>query len=124
MAMLFARLQADVPLKLRRGAWYRVIDLNDLQAVIEVNRRPVGVLRAWLEIRPRPPLRWSVVNGAAPRSRASVASRNSKSIGVSKASDCGHSRNGHIALTSRLEKRTVVLPSGRSESARWCGRVF
>jgi len=66
MAMLFARLQADVPLKLRRGAWYRVIDLNDLQAVIEVNRRPVGVLRAWLEIRPRPPLRWSVVNGAAP----------------------------------------------------------
>ena len=66
MAMLFARLQADVPLKLRRGAWYRVLDLNDLQAVIEVNRRPVGVLRAWLEIRPRPPLRWSVVNGAAP----------------------------------------------------------
>ena len=35
MAMLFARLQADVPLKLRRGAWYRVIDLNDLQADLE-----------------------------------------------------------------------------------------
>lgn len=59
--MLFARLQADVPLKIRRGAWYRVLDLNDLQAVIDVNRRPVRVLRAWLEIQQRPPLRWSVV---------------------------------------------------------------
>jgi hypothetical protein len=64
MAMLFARLQADVPLQIRRGAWYRVLDLTDLQAVIEVNRRPVGVLRAWLEIRQHPPLRWSVVQGA------------------------------------------------------------
>jgi hypothetical protein len=62
MAMLFARIQADVPLKLRRGAWYRVLHLTDLQAVIEVNRRPVGVLRAWLEIKERPPLQWSVVS--------------------------------------------------------------
>jgi hypothetical protein len=61
MALLFARLQADVPLKLRRGAWYRVIELDDLQAVIEVNRRKIGVLRAWLEIRQQPPQRWSVV---------------------------------------------------------------
>jgi hypothetical protein len=61
MALLFARLQADVPLKLRRGAWYRVLELDDLQAVIEVNRRKIGVLRAWLEIQQRPPLRWSVV---------------------------------------------------------------
>jgi hypothetical protein len=65
MAMLFARLQADVPLKLRRGAWYRVVELDDLQAVIDVNRRKVGVLRAWLEIRRQPPLCWSVVQGEA-----------------------------------------------------------
>lgn len=62
MAILFARLQADVPLKIRRGAWYRVLDLNDLQAVLDVNRRPMRVLRAWLEIQQRPPLRWSVVS--------------------------------------------------------------
>jgi hypothetical protein len=64
MAILFARLQADVPLKLRRGAWYRVIQLDDLQAVIEVNHRKVGVLRAWLEIQQRPPQTWTIV--AAP----------------------------------------------------------
>lgn len=59
--LLFARLQADVPLNLRRGAWYRVVELTDLQAVIDVNRRKVSVLRAWLEIRERPPLWWTVV---------------------------------------------------------------
>ena len=59
--VLFARLQADVDLKIRRGAWYRVLDLGDLEAVIEVNKRPMTVLRAWLEIQQRPPLRWTVV---------------------------------------------------------------
>lgn len=58
---LFARLQADVDLKIRRGAWYRVLDLGDLDAVLEVNKRPVTVLRAMLEIQQRPPLRWTVV---------------------------------------------------------------
>jgi hypothetical protein len=60
-ATLFARLQADVDLKIRRGAWYRVLDLSDLEAVIEVNKRPMTVLRAMLEIQQRPPLRWTVV---------------------------------------------------------------
>jgi len=60
-AILFARLQADVDLKIRRGAWYRVLDLGDLEAIIEVNKRPVTVLRAMLEIQKRPPLRWTVV---------------------------------------------------------------
>jgi hypothetical protein len=64
---LFARLQTDVDLKIRRGAWYRVLDLGDLEAVIEVNKRPVKVLRAVLEIQQRPPLRWTVV--ARPQGR-------------------------------------------------------
>ena len=59
--MLFARLQADVDTKLRRGAWYKVLELGALEATIEVNRKPLTVLRAVLEINPRPPLRWSVV---------------------------------------------------------------
>jgi hypothetical protein len=59
--MFFARLQADVDTKLRRGAWYRVLQVGDLEAVIEVNRKPVRVLKAVLEIQQRPPLRWTVV---------------------------------------------------------------
>jgi hypothetical protein len=59
--MLFARLQTDVDLKIRRGAWYRVLKVGDLEVVIEVNKKPVAVLKAVLEIQQRPPLRWSVV---------------------------------------------------------------
>ncbi len=70
MAIIFARVQDDVPLKLRRGAWYRVLELNDLQAVIEVNHRRIGVLRAWLEIQRRPPQRWSVVEGSKDNRKA------------------------------------------------------
>ena len=70
MAIIFARVQDDVPLKLRRGAWYRVLELNDLQAVIEVNHRRIGVLRAWLEIQQRPPQRWSVVEGSKDNRKA------------------------------------------------------
>jgi len=47
-----------------------VIQLTDLQAVIEINHRKVGVLRAWLEIAQRPPLRWSVVHGSAENRKA------------------------------------------------------
>jgi LSD1 subclass zinc finger protein len=70
-SILFARLQTDVDLKIRRGAWYRVLDLGDLEAVLEVNRRPVKVLRAVLEIQQRPPLRWTVV--PRPRGRKAPA---------------------------------------------------
>ena len=59
--ILFARLQADLNVRIRRGAWYRVLQLHDLEAVIEVNKKPVSVLKAMLEIKPRPPLQWSVV---------------------------------------------------------------
>lgn len=69
---LFARLQADVDLKIRRGAWYRVLDLGDLEAVIEVNKRPMTVPRAILEIQQRPPLRWTVVPQPTGRRKATL----------------------------------------------------
>ena len=72
--ILFARLQADVDVKIRRGAWYRILDLGDLEATIEVNKRPVTVLRAMLEIQQRPPLRWTVVpQGTGGRKAAKVS---------------------------------------------------
>jgi len=70
--ILFARLQADVDLKIRRGAWYRVLDLGDLEAVIEVNKRPLTVLRAMIEIQQRPPLRWTVVPRSSPARKAAA----------------------------------------------------
>ena len=57
----WARLRDDVDVKLRRGAWYRVLDESELDAVIEVNDRPRSVLKAMLEIVERPHPRWTVV---------------------------------------------------------------
>jgi hypothetical protein len=93
MAILFARLHADVPVKLRRGAWYRVLKLDDLQAVIEVNRRPMGVLRAWLEIQQRPPQRWAVVEGAKENRKAPPHLRGT--YGVWRAPRCRKSRSAY-----------------------------
>ena len=57
----WARLQSDVNVKLRRGAWYRIMKLGPLEAVLEVNRRPLAVSRMLLQIVQAPPTRWSVV---------------------------------------------------------------
>jgi hypothetical protein len=45
----------------RRGAWYPLLRLTAQDAVIEVNRQPVGVPREYIQILPVRPLLWSVV---------------------------------------------------------------
>ena len=59
--MVWARLQADLNCNLRRGAWYRLIKMEGLAAVVDVNRKPVPVVRAFLQISNSPPRRWTVV---------------------------------------------------------------
>jgi hypothetical protein len=58
---LWARLRENVNVRLRRGAWYRVLKVQDLKAVLEVGGRPVAVATALIEIVKRPPPRWTVV---------------------------------------------------------------
>ena len=59
--MVWARLQADVNCKLRRGAWYRLIKAQGLAAVVDVKGTPVGVVRAFLQMSNSPPRKWTVV---------------------------------------------------------------
>ena len=106
MAMLFARVQDDVPLKLRKGAWYRVLEMNDLQAVVEVNRRKVGVLRAWLEIRDRPPQRWAVVEGSKHNSKAPPPLR------------------GTYGVCPNCRARTPLPKRARAHLCKKCGQEF
>ena len=61
-ALQWARLNTDLNLRLRRGAWYRVLELHPLQAVVEVRGAPVTVPRPFLEIVDTPPRRWTVVD--------------------------------------------------------------
>lgn len=57
----WGRLQADVNCQLRRGAWYRVVKLEGLEAVVDVNRMPLPVPSYLLEIVSTPPRQWTVV---------------------------------------------------------------
>jgi len=59
--MQWGRLQVDVNCALRRGAWYRVAGLAALEAILDVNRRPLKVPHYLVEVVSRPPTRWSVV---------------------------------------------------------------
>ena len=68
MAGMWARLRADLNVRLRRGAWYRIMRLTPQEAVLDVNSRPVGVSRSLLQMLPTHPGVWSVV----PRPRNAI----------------------------------------------------
>lgn len=54
-------MRARTSAPLRRGAWYRVVELDGRQAVLDVNRRLLTLSRALLQILPVRPPTWSVV---------------------------------------------------------------
>lgn len=57
----WARVRARTSVPLRRGAWYRVVELDGRHVVLEVNRRFLKVSRALLQVLPIRPPTWSVV---------------------------------------------------------------
>jgi len=57
----WARVRPEQTAKLRQGAWYRVVRLTPVEAVLDVNGRPIAVPRPSLQIVPAPPSRWTVV---------------------------------------------------------------
>jgi hypothetical protein len=75
---LYARLIEDVNVRLRRGAWYKVLKVEGLKAILEVNGRHVLVASALLQLVKRPPPHWTVVTqapGNARRVPAALAER-------------------------------------------------
>jgi len=61
----WARVRGEVNCHVRRGAWYEVLRVTPEDVILDVNRQPVRLERAALEIVPLRPRRWSVV--ARPR---------------------------------------------------------
>ena len=57
----WARLRPDQTARIRQGAWYRVVRLTPLEAVLDINGRQTSVARPSLHIVPAPPTRWTVV---------------------------------------------------------------
>ncbi len=57
----WARLRADLDCDLRRGAWYRIIEMARLEVIVDVRGQAVSVPRPFVEILAAPPRRWTVV---------------------------------------------------------------
>jgi hypothetical protein len=61
MQRKWVRLQADLNCNLRRGAWYRLLSVERLAVVVDVNHQPVPIVRAFVQITESAPRRWTVV---------------------------------------------------------------
>ena len=59
----WARVRARTNCPLRRGAWYRVVDLTPVEAMVDVNHRLLHIPRAFVQVLPLRPPMWSVVPG-------------------------------------------------------------
>jgi hypothetical protein len=70
MTGTWVRLQADLNCNLRRGAWYRLLKVERLAVVVDVNHKAVPVVRAFVQITKAPPRRWTVVATPAHTARA------------------------------------------------------
>lgn len=57
----WARLKGDAKVGLRRGAWYKVIELLPREVVVDAGRKKVRVPRVLIELARRPTPRWSIV---------------------------------------------------------------
>src|SRR5205809_6742492 len=57
----WARVRARTNCQLRRGAWYRVVELAPLDVVLEVNRRPLRGPRPSVQVTPIRPRLWPLV---------------------------------------------------------------
>jgi len=57
----WARVRPDQAAHLRQGAWYRVVRLTPVEAVLDINGTPTTIPRPSLQILPTPPSRWTVV---------------------------------------------------------------
>jgi hypothetical protein len=59
----WARVRAGQDCPLRRGAWYRVVDLTPVEAIVDVNNRLLHIPRAFVQVLPLRPPAWTVVPG-------------------------------------------------------------
>jgi hypothetical protein len=71
----WARVRAGQDCPLRRGAWYRVVELTPVEAIVDVNHRLLHIPRAFVQILPLRPPAWTVVPGPRDAGPAAAARR-------------------------------------------------
>src|SRR5438876_10914221 len=104
LVQYWARVRAGMDCPLRRGAWYRVVELSAGDTVLEVNSRLLRVPRAFLQILPLRLHMWSLV-----RRRHDKADPTSD--------------DGRYAVCPRWCARRRVGDSAPTQRCRRCGAV-
>ena len=71
----WARLRVETRCNLRRGAWYRVVEVGDAEVLININGKPQAVSRDLVEVQDALPKRWTVVRSSIPARGLSPVTR-------------------------------------------------
>lgn len=112
-AQYWARVRPLADCPLRRGAWYRVVEITPVEAIVDVNHRLLHIPRGFVQILPlRPPL-WSVVPG--PRDDAGRPTASQRMYGVCP-SCCARAPLQRSAATMRCPRCRAVFAVGWSDS--------
>lgn len=121
----WARVRARTSAPLRRGAWYRVVELGDLHVVLDVNGRLLIFGRGLVQVLPiRPPI-WSVVlrppnNSLAPGDRYGVCpncSDRARLDGSARVMRCRQCRSVFAIAWSDAPWRALEVTKGVPDEA-------
>jgi hypothetical protein len=123
----WARVRAQTTYPLRRGAWYRVVGLTPLDAILEVRDERLSVPRAFLQIVPMRPLLWSVVSrrrggatglegSASPYAVCPACSARAALDGSPRSQRCGQCQAVFKIGWSDSYWRVFEIPSGGYEA--------
>lgn len=85
-ALHWARIKAEGPYPLRRGAWYRVIEFQIHEVVLDVQWKPVSVPRSLVDVVTERPRRWTTV----PRPKDAVRLNEQWGDQYAVCPDCGN----------------------------------
>ena len=91
--MQWARLRTAIGVPLRRGGWYRVVSMTELEVVVSAIGNDLTVPRPYVEIRATQPREWTVVRNPT----------------VAPARTPGQFRHGYLVCPSCRER--IVLPA-------------
>src|SRR6266480_3458225 len=109
----WARVRAGMDCPLRRGAWYRVVELTAGETVLEVNRRLLRVPRTFLQILPLRPPMWSP-DRRAERWRAPArwrCARSPRRSACEREGQIGKDASERLAVTPLFEAKIPWLPT-------------
>src|SRR6266581_3102009 len=116
----WARVRAGMDCPLRRGAWYRVVELTPEETVLEVNSRLLRIPRKFLQILPLRPPMWSLVRRRPDDAPPAAAAPCTRSPGPIRRG--GHSKCCRVGRYPERWRAPARSRCARSPRRSACGR--